>query len=716
MVFVNPFLLAGAGLVALPIVLHLVMRRKPKLLEFPALQFVQRRHDTNRRQLRLRHLLLLALRMALVALVAFALARPSVRVSGGVLGGQKEPVAAVLVFDTSTRMEYRHENLTRLEAAQRLGSWLLSQLPAESEVAVLDSRLGPGAFQVDLGAAKHRMERLETSANVQPLPNAVEEALRLLGTSKLARKEVYVFTDMARVAWRADAAARLQDRFAGVPEVGLYVIDVGIAEPSNCALGDVNLSREVLATRGTLKINTELVPTGIGGERTVELYLLEPDPERKELGERKPVKCDQQTVSLVPGQPQQLAFERKRLGLGTYQGYLQVLGGDGLPADDRRYFTVEVKPPWPVLVVAPQPTDNYTLFVSQALAPEEARRRGEARFDCAVIAQEVLAAQSLEGYRAICLLDPKPMEAAVWQRLADFVGGGGGLAVFLGRNAEPVESFNRGPAQQLLAGALVRKAGSTEQRLQLAPRDYEHPILAAFRGLAMIPWSDDPVYRYWQLSDPPPGARVVVPFNNEDAAILERPLGKGRAVTVTTPASDNVNRSPWNLLPVDWPFFILVNTMTEYLAGSTGQQLNYVAGQTAVLELDPRQPFRTYVLTGPDGVEVRLSPDLKDQTLTASGTDQPGNYRVQAGGSADGVDRGFSVNLSAAQTRLERIPQEDLSGVFGPIPYRVAQSRDQIELSVTTGRVGRELFSILILAAAAVLGLEQVVANRFYRE
>jgi hypothetical protein len=69
--FVNPFLLAGAGLVAVPIVLHLVMRRKPRRAEFPALRFVRRRHDTNQRQLRLRHLLLLLLRMA----TAFALGK-----------------------------------------------------------------------------------------------------------------------------------------------------------------------------------------------------------------------------------------------------------------------------------------------------------------------------------------------------------------------------------------------------------------------------------------------------------------------------------------------------------------------------------------------------------------------------------------------------------------------------------------------------------------
>ena len=91
--FVNLSLLAGTALIAVPIVLHLIMRRKPKLLEFPALRFIQQRADMNRRRLKLRHLLLLLLRAAAIALLAFALARPSVKF-GTTAGSQEAPVAA----------------------------------------------------------------------------------------------------------------------------------------------------------------------------------------------------------------------------------------------------------------------------------------------------------------------------------------------------------------------------------------------------------------------------------------------------------------------------------------------------------------------------------------------------------------------------------------------------------------------------------------------
>ena len=78
MVLTHPFLLFGLILIAVPLILHLLMRAKPKKLLFPALRLIQNRKRTNTRRMRLRHLALLLLRMLVIALLAFALARPAV--------------------------------------------------------------------------------------------------------------------------------------------------------------------------------------------------------------------------------------------------------------------------------------------------------------------------------------------------------------------------------------------------------------------------------------------------------------------------------------------------------------------------------------------------------------------------------------------------------------------------------------------------------------
>ncbi len=705
MTFITPLFLYGVGLVALPIVLHLVMRRKPKHFEFPALRFVQLRQDTNRRRLRLRHLLLLALRVLAIALLALALARPSIKLGAG-WGSQEAPVAAALVFDTSKRMEYRHQNHTRLEQAQDLALTLIARLPHNSQVAVLDTRLAPAAFQVDLGAAKHRIKRLEPTAHVRPLASVLVDAARLLETSELARREVYLFTDLARVAWPEEAASRLREQLGRSSDVGVYLVDVGVEHPINTALGDLKLSAQVISTRSTLAIETDLTHSGPAGKRTVELYV---DNVRKGA----------KTVPVEPGQSQRLEFPVSDLAVGTHQGSLQIVGQDGLACDDQRYFTVEVHPPWKILLVAPPPERRYAVFLAQALAPTSYRRTGQAPFECEVLSQDALAGKGLDAYSAVCLLDPKPLEPLLWQRLTNYANDGHGVGVFLGHNALQTASFNAPAAQELLAGRLklvVKSADGT----WLAPENLSHPVLAAFRDLpGSVPWDAFPVFRSWQLELPPAGVRTLVAYADTRPAILERDLGRGRVLVMTTPVSDPADAKAWNLLPVGdaWPFLILANGMASYLAGSSRQPLNYFAGQAVVLPLGPSKDLNTYLLKSPGSgqIEQRLTPDRKENLLRVTATDTPGNYRVQAGGQTGGFDRGFSINLSRQQTDLERIGEDQLKKLFGNHAFRLARDSRQLEGERTEARVGLDLFPLLAVLLAVILAAEHCLANRFYR-
>lgn len=717
MSFVTPLLLAGTAFIAVPIILHLVMRRKPMHVEFPALRLVRSRHETNRRRMNLRHLLLLLLRAGAIALIAVALSRPSLKFSGS-LGSQESPVAAALVFDCAPRMEYRRNNQTRLEASKEMGLWLLTQLPPESQVAVLDTKPGPSVFQIDRGAARERIERLAAVPNSLPLAQVTAQALSLVGESDLGRKEVYVFTDLAAAAWPESDAATIAAAAAKAADAGVYLVDVGVQNPVNYSLGEPRLSAQVISANS---------PLGAG----VELTLVEPDAGRAEGGrsrgveiflldaEGNPQRAGQREVELGEAAGRQLEFTLGPLAPGVRQGFLRIVGQDALAADDTRYFSVAVKEPWRILIVAPGTEHTYASFLEELIAPESWRLSGQARFRCDMIEQNSLADAKLDDYAAVCLLDPKPLDERQWRRLADYAAAGGGTAVFLGRNAQPVDSFNRPAAQEILAGPLVRQARAPDEGVVVAPQNLQHPVLSEFKEITgSIPWQDTPVLRYWELAGLAKGAAAIVNYSDGRPALIERSVGAGLAVTMTTPISDSAGKQPWNLLPVadQWPFLILTNRLMLYLVGSTGERLNYLAGQTAVVPLDPKSPFRSYLVAAPDEITFSVSADPKENYLAVSATDQAGNYRVRAGGRASGFDGGFSVNLAARQTELGRADKEYLDKLFGPLKYRIAENRNQIERDVSIGRVGRELFPLLIFLAALMLGGELLLANRFYRE
>jgi hypothetical protein len=155
--------------------------------------------------------------------------------------------------------------------------------------------------------------------------------------------------------------------------------------------------------------------------------------------------------------------------------------------------------------------------------------------------------------------------------------------------------------------------------------------------------------------------------------------------------------------------------MFEYLAATGDARLNYLAGQAVLLPLSPDETVSNYVLQLPDGSALRqpITPGQTD--LSIASTETLGNYRLRAGGRQEKLDRGFSVNVPAEFTRLERASAADIVNSLGKERTRVARNRGEIEVRVGLARRGRELFPIVILAVALVLAAEGLLANRFYR-
>jgi hypothetical protein len=506
------------------------------------------------------------------------------------------------------------------------------------------------------------------------------------------------------------------------PETSLYVIDVGVSNPANVALGQLQLSAQSLAKNDPLEVQTEVRIVGTGGAKVVELYVEEPDDQRPMIVDGKPLlptaqRRGRQEVVLQEDGAERVEFRLRALPPGVHQGYLAVTSEDGLPIDDIRYFTVEVKEAWPVLVVAPRGV-NTSLF-TQAISPDEFVRTERERFACTVVNQADLANRTVETYTTVCLLDPEPLPPTAWEKLRDYVGDGGALAVFLGHNAQPAASFNVEAAQALLGGKLVRQWRESGRDLFLSPRRYDHPILAPFRQLSTsVPWSEAPVFRHWALGQLSADTSVLLPYGNGKPALVETSFGKGRVVTMTTPISDPVRprgRQSWNALLTSeeaWPSFVLINRAMQYLTGAGESRLNYLAGETALLANDPDKNPQRYQLFTP--LEEPQEITARADQLAVSFTERPGAYRLK-GNRGGPVVRGFAVNLPPEVSDLARLEKGQLDELLGAGRYQLAKSQEEIVREVGETRVGREFYPYLLAVLAMVLGVESLLANRFYK-
>ena len=707
--FLTPALLAGAALIAVPIVLHLVMRRQPKQLVFPAMQFVRSRQEANRRNINLRHLLLLALRCALIAFFAIALARPAMKGSG-LHGKEGAPLAVALVLDNSLRMQYVHENQTRQDQAVEMAKGLIKKLPAETEIAVIDRSRSSGGFVVDLNTAESRLRNLTAESKPRPLEDAVREAIELVSERVDSRQEVFLFSDLNAVVWNEATLATINETLATVPEVRLYLVDVGVEEVRNMALGPIELRQHTLRPGQPLRLQVPLEINGFSEGPLVEVFLTNSDG--------KTIKRGQQIVEISPNGLGLATFELGDLPLGTHQGYVHLAASDPLEVDNKRYFTVEVRPPSKVLLLGEKSTDS--LFLREALSPSLLTDRASVRFECEVDRFANGVKRTLSNYAAVCLLDPPPLSEALWQSLADYVTEGGGLGLFLGERTQ-ASTFKQGTAAQLLPGKIKRKS---RYETYFRPQRLEHPTLAALSPYGeSIPWQAYPVYRYWEFDRLSGDTHVVARFANKKPALLVRPLGQGRVLTLATPISDPPNprgRDPWNLLPAGaWPFVPLMNEFVGYLAQSDSGSLLVQTGETVSLHLPLSQRVSSFVLYQPDGQSLRRTLPPGDDTIHISSTQNWGNYRVSSGGETGQLKRGFSVNVPSEVSRLERIdPKELTDALMNALPdgqVKLANTLEDVERYVDIGRSGHELFPWLITLVAAIWGSEHLLANRFYR-
>jgi len=306
--FLHPLALAGLAAAAIPALLHLLERRVPPELPFPAVRYLADAERRSARRLRLRHLLLLVLRTALIVAIVLAAARPLVP-SRGATGTLHPPTALVVILDNSPssgvvvdgrplldRLKVAaHAALARAAAGDRL--WLV----LADGVARAGSR---DALLAAVDSARPDTRRLSLVA-------ATARAARLVEAEPVPAREVHVVSDLQRTALEGTADAP--------PGVRVLALAPASAAPPNRGIGTLELSDRGLA------VGVVGTPGTPPGPLTVRLR---GRPVARALG--------------APGTT--VTVPLPAAGPGWWAGAVE-LEADELRADDARPFVWRVAPP-----------------------------------------------------------------------------------------------------------------------------------------------------------------------------------------------------------------------------------------------------------------------------------------------------------------------------------------------------------------------------------
>jgi hypothetical protein len=720
---INAGLAAGAALAALPVILHLFMRQTPKHVIFPALRLVRERQKRSRKRMRIKNWLLLLARMAVLALMALALARPRLY-SQMPLGDESVPTALGLVFDTSLSMGYKENNTTRLEEAKERARALLRQIPDSSVVFPVNSADPVPPVGLSPGAARKWIDNLTIRDVNRPLNLAMGQVYPAVAECDRPRHEVYVLTDLARSSWIPDQRAEGLDRVEKSmsqkgSKIATFILRLGGDDVSDVAMLSAQPAATVATQGDPLEIRGLVENQGANpASRVVEFYL-------------DGVKKGDKPVELAPGAQVEVSFlTPPRLQDGEiHQGELKLSGTpDPLEFNDRRYFTFKVRPALKVLLIADLNLDAD--FVAAALDPDPSPTAPRT-FDIKRVRPAEFVGkyrESLKDFSAVFLLNVASLDEEAWGLLNGYVHEGGGLTVGLGDRCQAA-NYNGPTASQVLAATLDQVHPRSAETHFGKVADVTHPLFERYVKQIEPLLAQVPVYRYWSVKPSEAATRVLLSFADSAPALLERTFKgarTGRVLLWTTPLARRTSlkdrAANWNEFPSpsgnNWSFFGLMNLTVPYLAGTSGEQLNFEAGENAFLSLGQGAHYQSFLITGPDVKTTQsLTPTAQSDFLEILAPQMLGQWTVMAKNVDNRQARlGFSLNAPQGESQFKPLVAADLDTIFGKDGYALAGDAKTLQEKQGLIRVGNELFPWIMIVIMIVVTLENLLANTFYKE
>lgn len=708
MPFLNPAFLAALGLVAVPLLIHLIRKRKLKVIPWAAMEFLRLSQRKQKRRLQIEEILLLLLRMLIVALAALAFARPVMRSLGIPLLSQNSRVYAVIVLDNSSSMGFRGpDGKSSFERAQAAADTLLTKVLKQGDAVSLvllsdkpDAVVGAASF--DLKLVRQRLKAAQVSDRGTDYLETARVVARLLKGSKNPIREVYWLSDDQNNAWLSSQKEAGKAAWAGLAnDTRITWVSVGAppAQRDNLSVEAPTVGRELVTPYLPARVESRIVNSS---SRTRNDVLVNLTIDGKPAGSRR--------LSISPNGATTADFTPLIATPGIHVGKIALTETDGLMQDNAAEFVVRCRERIKVLVQDAHPTadpsKSESFYLLTAMAPG-----GEAGSLAPKLRENATFTNlNLRDYDAVALTGTAGLAAAEVRALTEFVKAGGGLLLFPGP-ATDAKRLNADLKQLLPATLEPRKTLTEEEALTLHPDSIPatHPAMAVFRDTSTMNLASARFLTYFPLAPvSDDSAKVILRFSNGDPALVERRVGLGKVILAASSAG-----TTWNQLPLKPIYVPYVYQLLSYLGQGATAHRNLRLDEPMFLSLPLTDANKSVRITAPGGKTTAQNSTLGAQGVTFSypNTARAGVYRVSVENSK--TTDAFAVGRPPDEGNLAYADPTASARAAG-IPagrFTVASTPAQMEASVNRSRYGTEIWRSLLWAILPLLFLESLLAQ-----
>jgi hypothetical protein len=698
---------------SIPIIIHLMNRRRFRRVEWAPMRHLRLTIRRNRRRIQIENLLLLLLRVALPLLLFFFLARPILNPTGlerWFIGGGRS--SQIVLIDDSLSMGYASGGPPAFHRAREVASAILSAAqPQDRCTLVAASRPRTPVFHEIEG---ERRELLSSDALALPIsetyadwPTVLEGVDEVVASCTYPTRALTIITDQRKAGW-SDRVGSIARRWS---EQGLKVriVDVGSDEITDVSLEAlVPLDRTILASaeshwEAVVRNNSPRVLTKVKAvlrvdDRPTELILPE----------------------IPPRQSAKVPFVVRFPSPGMHDLSLQ-LPEDELPQDNQRWAAVPVKDTLLIRLVDGEPSSEPFGSEVDFLAAPLSIGVGDAEaWRVEVVQEENFLGPRLEPADVLVLANVASPTVEQARKLAEVVRGGTGLLIFTG-----------GKVDTGLYNERLFRSGEP-----LLPVALKGQVDASIRGLVIEPGRPSPLEKMMELrpsalervpvrqimavEEPPVDSstvRVLARWNDasHSPAILQRVFGQGNVLLWTTTADRAGN--DW---PIEPSFVLAIREAVRGSSRPTSFAQTVTAGDRPRRIVHSSHQLANIRLTPPGGSEpkalaaVAIDDKTSGDPTPASAIDLPdtrraGLYRIAWEEGPLGTQQDlFASNPDPRESALERIAASDLKGLLAPLEVGITVARgDGTDVPSTTGR---EIWHELAWVLLGLLLLEPIIA------
>jgi hypothetical protein len=655
--FLSPWFLAGMAAVGLPLWLHLLRQFKNNPQPFSSLMFFERRVQSSVRHRRLRYLVLLAMRLALLILLVLAFANPFLNRESALAGRRKLTVIAI---DRSFSMRTG----TRMADAKAEARKVVDSLQGrdQAQVMAVDSHIETlTQYETDKGVLKAAINSIQ-AGDLASSYGEFTRALRVIDQGSGLRLDVRFFSDMQQ----SSMPPGFRDLQLG-PHTALQLTSVGRSNVPNWAVETVTVPAQVYDPKQTRLTATVAGWKTNAASRKVNLVL-----NNKVVASKN--------VTVPAGGRAQVEFLGFDVPYGANKGEVRMESQDGLPADDAYPFSVERADPRPVLFLYSGDRSREAFYYKAAL--ESSSNTG---LTVQAASLEQGGHRDFSKFAFVVLSDPGDLDAGIAQSLTNYVREGGAVFIALGPNSA---RFGKVPlsADQISADRVTQGAGYVDEQNAALAGAGSFQNVQFFQTLRLTPRPD---------------VRIAAKLADGSPLLVEERLGEGRILIFAGMLDNSTND-----FPLHSSFLPFVVQSGHYLAGAEEKHSSVVAGSPVVLRRTLGEATAADVI-GPSG-KHELSLSEMTRALNYQ-MDKDGFYDVQ---SADGRRSLLAVHADRRESDLTTIPDETLILWRNTGNTAAAEETGSLQKQTVPWSLWRY---VLILALIGAL-VESLFASRYLKQ